>query len=125
MNCIERKSHCKGYNQTNYKGRKWRTHRLVYFLLHGNIPDGYVVCHHCDNPSCINPTHLFLATQAENLEDMRKKGRANYGKKLTREQAEEIKLRLMAGEYAKDIAVDYPCSVWAIFDIKQGRHWKL
>lgn len=50
-------------------------HRAAWMLANGPIPDGLVVCHKCDNPRCVNPTHLFLDTQAGNVRDSHRKGR--------------------------------------------------
>ena len=55
-------------------------HRLRYFLEHGAFDENLCICHQCDNPSCCNPDHLFLGTQAENLTDMWQKGRARPGR---------------------------------------------
>ena len=57
--------------------KTFRAHRLVYEILVGKIPEGSVLRHRCDNPSCVNPAHLVPGTQAENVADMSARGRSN------------------------------------------------
>jgi len=64
----------RGYGQLHI-GNQWlSTHRLAWELTYGPIPAGLFVCHHCDNPPCCRPDHLFLGTAADNNRDTKAKG---------------------------------------------------
>lgn len=64
-----------GYGKTNIDSKIMSAHRAVYILVKGNIEEDKFVCHSCDNPSCVNPDHLWMGTHKENMKDMHEKGR--------------------------------------------------
>ncbi len=78
-----------GYGEFIYKGENWRAHKLTWFLTTGEVPVGIermekVIMHSCDNKRCVNPGHLSVGTQKENIQDMIRKGRKvcwNKGKR--------------------------------------------
>ena len=70
-----------GYGVTSHNGKQVYAHRLAAMKAFGEIPKGMVVAHKCDTPNCVNPDHLFICTQKENLADMKRKGRSAIGMK--------------------------------------------
>ena len=73
-------------------GSTMAAHRLSWIIHNGPIRSALFVLHSCDNPGCVNPSHLFLGTQRDNLYDMTKKGRGKpYGAKLSKQKATEIR----------------------------------
>lgn len=118
-----------GYGTIRFRGTDWVAHRVAYTLARGEIPEGLFVCHQCDNPGCVRPSHLFLGTPADNSADCAAKDRISHGErhhwdKLTESQAREILQRYRAGERSVDIARDYGVSRQCIPQIASGRTWR-
>ena len=82
----------KGYGKLRLQGKRSEeyAHRVSWAISMDASPDGICVCHHCDNPLCVRPSHLFSGTRVDNASDMAAKGRGNTTK-LTPEQIEYIR----------------------------------
>lgn len=77
--CWRGATNSKGYGNLVHKRKHWHAHRLSYFIHNGQIPKGLHVLHHCDNPGCVNPSHLFVGTNDDNVADRQAKGRTQKG----------------------------------------------
>ena len=118
----------RGYGQILSHNKKYSAHRASYKAFIGDIPKGMVVCHRCDNVYCVNPDHLFLGTQKDNLQDMALKGRSTKGEKNTQaklktKQIMEIKDGLNNGLKEKYLANLYGVCRQTINNIKNGKVW--
>lgn len=120
-----------GYGFVISKGRYVMAHRVSWELANGPIPTGMKICHRCDNRRCINPHHLFLGTDADNVADMDAKGRRtvlrgekNGFAKLTDADAAKIKADLNAGRSLSDISQIFNVSKSTVSLIRRGRTWK-
>jgi hypothetical protein len=117
-----------GYGQVYYKGTQARAHRVAYLEHKEDIPEGTQVCHACDVPICINPSHLFLGTHKVNHEDCTRKGRRPYGdragsRKLSSRDIPKIKKLWNKGFYQQEIADMYGVHQTAISRILLGKTW--
>ena len=113
-------------------------HRFMWEAVNGRkLPDGHSVCHSCDNPSCVNPRHLFAGTHQENMDDMNAKGRANNPEKarrgefngtskLTDEDVREIRRRAVMGKKGNMTALarEYGIVHTALWGIVTRKTWK-
>lgn len=111
-----------GYGHTSRGG----AHRLSYELLVGPIPESMDVCHRCDNRYCVNPDHLFLGTRAENMQDMKHKGRGAGGcrKHLREGHVQEIRRRLAAGTPPRIVSETMNINYSTVTAIKEGRSYE-
>jgi hypothetical protein len=113
------------------KGIIRRSHRIAWELTNGPVPAGIWVLHHCDNPPCCNPGHLFLGTPKDNTADKIAKGRSNHTRGSARPQAKiteadvvAIRAARAAGVTGAVLAARYGVHRTAIYHIAKGDYWK-
>ena len=118
-----------GYGRFWFRGKGWRCHRLAWTISHGPIPARLCVLHRCDNPPCINPSHLFIGTLLDNNRDKVRKERENVregsrhaNSKLTERQVEEIRERVPV-EGRSAVASAYGVSYSVVRRIDRGEGW--
>jgi hypothetical protein len=125
-----------GYGRIVVNGSKVKAHRYSWEIHNGAIPSGLFVCHHCDNPSCVNPDHLFVGTNTDNRKDSVSKNRHNSGyyageschfAKLTESQVLEIRRRHKKWSHGPDgskaLAKEFGVLQEAIRVIIRGGSW--
>ena len=114
-----------------------RVTRVAYAIAFGPFPQELDVCHHCDNPRCVNPKHLFLGTASDNLKDCSRKGRLGgictperngwskgVGFKLSEQDVLRIRSLVASGVSRQAVAEQYRVGKYTIRDIVQRRTWK-
>jgi hypothetical protein len=104
-------------------------HRVAWESAHGPIPKGLMVCHTCDTPACVNPSHLLLGTQTANVTDAQRKGRIRHGEahpaaKLSAEIVAAIRTDNAAGLGYRRLAAKYGVAQSTLQALIQGRTWK-
>jgi len=117
-----------GYARFAVGHRMQLAHRVSYTINVGAIPDGLCILHRCDNRSCVNPAHLFLGTQQDNIKDCANKGRFARGErigasKLTNYQVVEIKRSLARGLAIRAIARQFDVMPYTIRQIRDRKSW--
>lgn len=125
-----------GYGHFGLNGKVIMPHRYSYIIHHPLTTDLWehreiCVCHKCDNPRCVNPAHMFLGSQVDNIKDRDTKGRGNqpkgerqYNSKLTETQVREIRGKFANGELQTQIALEYGTTQANISSIIKRKSWK-
>ena len=119
-----------GQFYVNGKETVEKAYRASFIINFGPIPDGMLVCHHCDNRRCVNPRHLFLGTQKDNMSDAAVKGRISsgerhYNSKLSFAFVSEIRILYEKGGFThKSLAKKYGVASATISDLLRGATWK-
>ena len=123
-----------GYGLMWAHGRNELAHRLAYEVAFGAIPKGLHVLHKCDTPACINPSHLFVGTRSDNMQDMMAKGRrgdtalrgeANHFSKLTESDVSAIRVEYARGGISqRNLAAKRGLDELTIYRIVNRKSWK-
>ncbi len=116
-----------GYGTVSVNGQQMYTHRIAYEMFNGLIGPDLFVLHRCDTPACVNPHHLFLGTQADNMADMKRKSRASRTVRSSKlSEADVLKVRelLRRGASQEATAKHFSISQTTVSLIHRNRIWK-
>jgi hypothetical protein len=114
-----------GYGRLDINKKTYVAHRLSWTLFKGKIPKGSLICHKCDNRSCINPDHLFVGTYKDNMQDCLKKNRfeSRATAKLKKEEVLKIRRLADAGASRAGLARRFNVSRTLIHQIISRKIW--
>lgn len=118
----------RAYGMITIDKRPCYAHRVSYEMANGKIPEGRWILHHCDNPACVRPDHLYVGDPQDNATDRvvrggQVRGERHAAAKLTEAQVMEIIARSKAGETYTELASEYGVTRAAIWQIATGRTW--
>lgn len=131
-----------GYGRFGINCGRYLAHRVSYMIFNGHFPDEMFICHTCDNPLCVNPSHLFLGTNQDNIADMVRKGRRagdnhwtkkldgrlpsgerHWNSRLSVEDVREIRRRRGMGESLTELGKAFGVSSCYISEVARGKKW--
>ena len=119
------------YGETKYHSKSFLAHRVSWMLTHGPIPENLRVCHKCDNPRCVNPNHLFLGTDADNIKDRDNKNRTAIFERNGNARTNQKIVRQIRAEYEskttthRNLAKKYGLSKTQIGRIIRQESWRM
>lgn len=118
-----------GYGQFRMRHLYLRAHRVSYIITNGEISNNLFVLHKCDVPNCVNPNHLFLGTNSDNLHDMAEKKRSTFGERnphhiLTEDDVRSIRKLYTLGHKQAELMRMFSVGHSCIFGIINYKSWK-
>lgn len=119
----------RGYGSFRARGddgvcRNWRPNRYSYAAYKGSLPEGSYVCHKCDTPSCVNPDHLYVGSQSENIADSWARTRRESASPLRKLTEAQVSRVLNGAEPGKRLAREFGVCPTVIRRIRQGRIYR-